>query len=259
MRKPTSESAARLSASVFDTMTTASTSTTLVAEGWDWAIYADPCDCPKWIVAGVKSCEPYPCFCAQTRRDAPDFVAEPQCWWRKRGTGRLASRCPCWGRKTHPGLPRDCCGWHEANPQYLDLHPDAVPGAPDPATASVAADRRLGEIGLREPAPAALKTVDGANKDGQPGPRSYPTPRRRWQPDEITCPCETPWDNEKRITGYHCVACHTNWRTVATAMVHQRSVLQPCRDPESIVDPDTGRRALRVRIVNGHTVWDFAW
>jgi hypothetical protein len=230
-------------------------STILVAEGWDWAIYADPCECPKWIVAGVKTCEPYPCYCEQTRANAPDFVIEPQCWWRKRGTGRLASRCPCWGRKTHPGLPPDCCGRHEANPQYLSLPPDAVP---DPAAGPLVDDTPLSEIGLREPVPAALQTVDGANKDGQTGPQAYPMPERRWQPDEITCPCETPWDKQKVPGGMHCCQCHQNWKNMSVMSTHQRRVIDPCRSPQSIVDVDTGKPMMRARLVNGFLVWDFA-
>jgi hypothetical protein len=227
-------------------------STILVAEGWDWAIYADPCDCPKWIVAGVKTCEPYPCYCEQTRANAPDFVIEPQCWWRKRGTGRLASRCPCWGRKTHPGLPVDCCGRHEANPQYV------VPDLTGTWMADVA---DLSEIGLRELAPRDAPTTSSAsaNTEQDAGPQAYPMPERRWRPDEITCPCETPWDKQKTPGGYHCVGCHTNWVNVATAMPHQRSILHPCRPPQSFVDVDTGRRMLYARNVKGFEVWAFAW
>jgi hypothetical protein len=236
-------------------------STTLLAEGWDWAVYFDGCacgapvECPKWIVGGTKSCEPYPCFCEQTRASAPDSVAEPKCWWRKRGTGKLASRCPCWGRKLDDTLPSDCCGRHEANPQYVNVHPDAVPG---PAVAQTVDDRRLGEIGQREPEPRrATSMADGANM-GEETP-SYPMPERRWKPEEVTCVCPTPWDRQKTAGGYHCVACHTHFVNISTAMVHQRSILQPCRPPQSIVDIDTKRPLMYPRTVNGHLVWAFSW
>jgi hypothetical protein len=205
-----------------------------------------PIKCPQWIASGTLACELYPCYCDQTRASAPEFVEDPQCWWRKKGTGQLASRCPCWGRKRDDWLPEDCCSRHDANPQYLLLpefmaRPVAtVPDGPGDPREAPERERSAGASGVRA--------------TGQP--TAY---TRLWPPEETTCPCKTPWDGQKTGGGHHCPSCHTNWVNANVALIHQPTVLHPCRDPHSIMDIDSRRPLLYARDVRGARVWAFAW
>ena len=236
-------------------------STTIVEHGPDWQILWDGCvqcgaptQCRQWIVASasagrpVLSCELYPCFCLAIRADAPDWVEEPSCWWRSKKTGRLESRCPCWGRTRDDTLPDDCCSRHEANPWYITEHLEA--GIRGPAVATEA-----GSTTGKAPANTAARTATATTT----GQRPAYTHVRRWTHEELHCDCKTPWDGQKVAAGIHCSQCHTHWVNMATAMIHQRLVTDPCRDPRSIVDVDTGRPLLYARDVRGARVWAFAW
>lgn len=224
-------------------------STTVVEQGTNWQILWDGCvqcgapiPCPKWIVTGTLTCELYPCLCKQTRQQAYEDhgIEDAACWWKdKKRPGRLASRCPCWGRTRDEQLPRDCCSWHDANPTYLVEVP-AVEAATGSTDAGEAPEHTI-----------SARTATGSTT-GTP-----PAYTRRYTPEQVTCDCRTPWDGQKTAGGYHCVACHTNWTNSSTATVHQRDVRHPCRPPESIVDIDTGRRLLVARDVRGATVWTF--
>jgi hypothetical protein len=207
-----------------------------------------PTPCRQWTVADVLTCQPYPCLCQSTKDSAPDHITNPQCWWRKKGTGIIASRCPCWGRQRDDRLPEDCCSRHDANPAHLLVHPDAVPdtwtGEGAEPAGSVHVLHTRGQSGAAHGEPA------------DPARAAY---TRLWDPREVTCPCPTPWDGNKRaIGGHHCVSCHTNWANTSTASVHWRRIGEPCRDPESIVDVDTGRPLFYARDVRGARVWAFA-
>jgi hypothetical protein len=220
-----------------------------------------PAKCPKWIVTGTLSCQPYPCLCKQTRAQAYEDhgIEDAACWWRdKKRAGQLASRCPCWGRVRDDSLPQDCCSRHEANPQYVI--PDPVSFAPGVAT-------KLDEAGEGEPAasvsegltdhseaPARNRTAGATGERAAGSTASY---TRLWPASESTCGCPTPWDGEKTAKGHHCCGCHTNWDSPATASVHQRDIRHRCANPLSIVDVDTRRPLLYARDVRGARVWAF--
>lgn len=245
-------------------------STTVVEQGADWQILWDGCPycgsptkCPKWIVTGTLSCQPYPCLCKQTRQQAYEDhgIEDASCWWRdKKRAGKLASRCPCWGRMRDDSLPQDCCSRHDANPQYV---------IPDPARSPMGITETQGEAGEGEP--AVPTQADGRHAVGEApahtatseaigGPEaagSTAAYTRLWPASESTCTCKTPWDGQKTVGGYHCVGCCRNFVNVATAMCHQPTMLHPCLDPASIVDVDTRRPLLYARDVRGATVWAF--
>lgn len=211
-----------------------------------------PTPCPKWLVGGIETCALYPCLCGQTRQQAYEDhgIEDAACWWRdKKRAGRLASRCPCWGRTRDDRLPQNCCSRHEANPAYVVEHLEAGirgPVAPGFPTGSADASE----------APARETSARSAGNGATGQDTGY---TRLWPPDQSTCPCPTPWDNQKTVGGYHCPNCHANFANVATAMAHQPTVLHPCKPPESIVDCDTGRPLLYARDVRGAIVWAFAW
>jgi hypothetical protein len=230
----------------------------------EWAAGCTACGsstkCPKWIVTGTLSCEPYPCLCKQTRQQAYEEhgIEDASCWWRdKKRAGRLASRCPCWGRVRDDSLPQDCCSRHEANPQYV---------TPDPATTSLGDNRLLGGAGEDEPAdtpPNAERPGEAPHHTGT-GVSRQRTPAdpmasytRLWPPSEVTCGCPTPWDGQKIPGGVHCSQCHCNWKNVSVMVTHQRRVVDTCRLPDSIVDCDTGRPLLFAQRVGGFLVWGF--
>jgi hypothetical protein len=237
-------------------------STTTVEQGADWQILWDGCvqcgaptPCRQWIVATasagrpVLTCEQYPCFCLATRKSAPDWVEEATCWWLSKKTGKLESRCPCWGRQRDDTLPGDCCSNHEANPAHAVEHLEA--GIRRPVAAAEAGSTDVSEA--PEHAMSA-RAATGATTGQQ---AAY---TRLWTPSEVTCDCKTPWDADKRAGGgHHCVACHVNFVNDGVSAAHQRDVRDPCRDPKSIVDIDTGRRLLYARDVRGAMVWAFAW
>jgi hypothetical protein len=223
-------------------------STTIVEQGIDWQILWDGCPscgapapCPKWIVTDTLSCELYPCLCDQTKAEAYERVGidDPACWWRdKKRPGRLASRCPCWGRARDDRLPRDCCSRHDANPTYLVEVP-----AVEAATGSTS----TGEAPEHTVARTAAGSTTGT-------PLAY---TRRYTPEQVTCDCRTPWDGSKVATGIHCVQCHQNWKSASVMAVHQRWVTDHCRAPQSIVDCDTGRPLLAATRVGDFVVWNF--
>jgi hypothetical protein len=178
------------------------------------------------------------------------------------------------------GRPEGCCAHHDGNPRHLPVGPDGrplaapvlagmlhatiPPGRPADWQAPherVAEDRdaRNEQRPIEDVAPAAAYAdALGIPLDVEPEPY-----RRRWPAAEITCTCPTPWDHlvtkdgkpaEKGI-GYHAVCCHTNWRNASIAAMHKRSILDPCRPPQSIVDIETGVRVLRARDEGGYLVW----
>lgn len=232
-------------------------SATIVEQGTDWAILWDGCvqcgapaPCPKWIVGGTLTCELYPCLCDRTKAEAYELhgIDDPSCWWRdrKRG-GRLASRCPCWGRVRDDRLPRGCCSWHEANPAHVEIQPDFM-GTP---VASTQADPAA-EVGEAPERATTAGRTGGSSATGATA--SY---RRLWPPSEVTCDCKTPWDGSKTAAGIHCVQCHENWKSASVMAVHQRWVTDRCRTPRSIVDYHTGRPLLAASRVGDFLVWNF--
>lgn len=216
--------------------------------------HADGCDgtCAVWLAADAPSCRPYPCRCASTRDDAPDWArkqGQARCWWRKKGLedtpgGGYRSRCPCWGGP-RDGKPGDCCAHHSANPYYLVTASKAM--AALEAAAEPAADDATQDLG------DAVDPVDMDEPPGNPddpfdpawGWETWPEEERkpfvrRWPTEALTCECVLPYANDKRAATVHCVACHTDWANPQTFSVHRRRWTEPCRDPWKVRDCDTG-------------------
>lgn len=215
--------------------------------------------CPRWLATGVPTCLPAPCRCQETRADAPDWVRDRgnvTCWWRKKTTGQIRSRCPCWG-DSRDGKPGDCCAHHSANPRYLDVpaaalaDPDAPPVVPDPVDPA-----DLPPAGWHAPHERADWDDDGEPWGPDPARERKPFVRR-WQPAELTCPCPTPWDAKKGPSaGVHCPTCHCDFANTGTAAMHRRRWTDPCIPPEGIVDVDTGAGLLRLSMDG---VWSIDW
>ena len=211
--------------------------------------------CPRWIATGAPTCMPYPCRCAETKATAPDWVPPDQvtCWWRKKTTGALTSRCPCWG-DDRDGKPDGCCAWHMASPRYLDDRTAAflalIEAAPD--------DDDDGEV-----VQASKPVVDPLLWDVEDGeawddrrPRHKPHVRR-WPPAELTCTCPTPWDVKKGPgAGTHCTDCHENFVNVGAASMHRRRWTDPCTPPHIVRDVDTGASLLQQ---GADGVWFINW
>lgn len=235
-----------------------------------------------WLVASAREQRPvtldevYPCRCEDLDPDPPQWKVERakradgnvyRCdpWISKKGrnVGQWDNRCPCWGQ-VRDGRPDGCCAHHEGNPRYIEVGPDGRP-----LHATIPPDREAGwraphervERDIEDVHPsAAYAEALGMPVDVEPDPYV-----RRWSHAELHCDCRTPWDHivdkdgkpTERGAGFHCSAdgCHTNWRNAATALMHKRSVLVPCRRPESIVDVETGASVLRARMEGGFTVW----
>lgn len=96
-----------------------------------------------------------------------------------------------------------------------------------------------------------------------PGPRTSPGPARpltpyvrRWPPEQITCPCPTPWDHltDARQFGHHCPNCHQNFKSERVAAAHQRSIMGPCKDPSRQTTVD-GLPVYRATYAGAHIVW----
>jgi hypothetical protein len=209
--------------------------------------HAPDCDghCPRWLAADAPTCADYPCRCAETKANAPQWrkdLGNVQCWWRKR-TGGIASRCPCWGR-AKDGMPGDCCSHHSANPLYVwegeftvnpDLQLEAaaeVPEEPD------------------TPRPPDADRVDWGDvpwEDERPQRKPYV---RRWKPEELACPCQ-PGSLPK---GVHCLTCCLTFANEMAWGMHRRD--GECRFPFGVLDVDTGAALLWQ---DGLGVWRMHW
>jgi hypothetical protein len=201
-------------------------SVTLAAE----VRHADDCEgrCSLWGI-GTPTCMPYPCQCAKTKAAAPDW-GKLHCWWVKRGTDIITSRCPCWGDR-RDGKPGACCAHHSANPRY------APPRPPRPLDDLNVAD-------LVEWERPAAKRVDIEDLWWDPEVEYAPY-IPRWTREELTCPCATPFDQQKPARGWHCASCHHDFASFGVGEVHRRRWTEPCRPPETVVDVDTGFPLLR--------------
>lgn len=225
--------------------------------------HADGCDgtCPHWLATGAPTCLPYPCVCPQTRADAaeryPWTLPDPKCWW-KTEAGAIRSRCACWG-DTRDGKPGDCCSHHSANPRYVWEGEafDVVDGDVVYVDQGPADPAELPPAGWHAPHDREPLWLDDGEPYG-PDPRRERKPYvRRWAPDEISCPCATPWDAAKTKTaGMHCVGCHRDFANVMTHEMHRRSWGQECRDPGTVTDVDTGAELL---LCDGDGVWRIDW
>lgn len=207
--------------------------------------HADGCpgDCPQWIVAGAPSCLPYPCQCAATRIDTKERYpwSDGACWWWAKLSGKIKSRCPCWGGK-RDGKPGDCCTHHSANPLYAVTTAAGI----DQAGADQTADEPSSPPECDKPPTDADDILDAWIHDG-PARKEFV---RRWPPEALTCPCTLVF--AKTSAAVHCVACCQHFANPATFSIHRRDWTQPCRPPWSIVDVDTGRSLLAQ---DGAGVW----
>lgn len=178
--------------------------------------------CDRWLGSGAPTCLPAPCVCRKTRADRPQW-AKDQCWWPHKLTGRPTAKCPCWGSK-RDGKPGHCCAHHSANPFYAP--PVPLRGLDDLDVAPLV-------VWVPEHVP---KDLDELWFDGE---IEFPEYERRYQPEELTCPCVLPWDGKG--AKWHCCDCHQSFASYGVGEVHRRRWTEPCRDPADIVDIDTGR------------------
>jgi hypothetical protein len=217
-------------------------------------IHASWCSggCLRWLATGAPTCIPYPCRCDETKARAPEWARDRgdlTCWWRKKATGQLTSRCPCWG-DAREGKPETCCSWHMANPRFLDDRHAAFLAlaevANDPAGESVF-DASTPE---RRPEPDPLTWAD----DGEPWEdrriRREPF-KRRWTPAELQCACGATPER-----GVHCVSCCQTFASEMAAGMHRTTWSTPCRVPTDIRDVDTGRPLLQP---NADGAWAIDW
>lgn len=209
-------------------------------------VHAADCDgrCNRWIATDAPGCMPYPCACRKTRADRPSW-AKDQCWWTHKLTGQPTARCPCWGQR-RDGRPGHCCAHHSANPFY----------APPPAPRALDDDPDVAPLVVWEPEPEHVpKDLDELWFNGE---IEFPEYERRYRPEDLTCPCVTPWDGKKGAKGWHCAGegCHQHFSSYSVGEVHRRRWTEPCRDPADICDVDTGFPLLRQ---GGDGVWSAAY
>lgn len=221
--------------------------------------------CPRWLATGAPTCVPYPCRCDETKANAPQFAkdrGDVTCWYRRKGTGALTSRCPCWGAPREDGPPLDCCAWHVASPRYLDDRTaaflalvDAADTAPDDAVMAGPDETPEPPPAPQEPDPLVWDRDDGEPWADRRTRREPYT--RRWPKDTLSCTCRTPWDGTGR-TGVHCPSdgCHRHFANVMTADMHRKGWTEPCRDPATVCDVDTGVHLL---ILGPDDVWRIDW
>lgn len=213
--------------------------------------------------------------------------------------GAWRSKCPCWGRQRDVRLPDGCCAFMDVNPAYpakrwsaldgalsvvsstggteatladpgdgLDGRGDGEPqdGPSGPLYATESAEtpdfRPGGSKGGLKVAQAIVSDPDARFFDGLGLPievESRPV-RADWSSASVQCDCRTPWDGKKK-TGYHAMCCHRNFKSLSVAELHQRSWIEPCRDPAIIADVDTGRPLMRLSVdtESGLSVWGIAY
>lgn len=227
-----------------------------------------------WLVAShregrpVTSMEVYPCRCLDIDEEPPGWKLERaqregrrtvlRCdpWIAKKGrlVGRWDNRCPCWGRRRDDALPGHCCSRHEGNPAYATTSALGIEALTPDDSGGYPLGRMLGNMleadrQFSDGEPADAPWFD----DGEPASEPYV---RTWSAAEITCPCRTPWDSVKdaRQCGYHCVACHENFKNWAASRAHQKQITDRCKFPGRQLNVD-GRPVYRVSTVGGLTVW----
>jgi hypothetical protein len=205
--------------------------------------------CPRWLGADAPTCLPYPCQCAKTKNDAPQWrkdYGNVQCWWRKK-TGGVASRCPCWGSE-RDGKPGDCCAHHSANPRYVIEGKFTV----------IEPDAQL-ELAAEVPDEADGRPFDAdevawedrmAWEPERPERKPYVP---RWPKAELVCAHA---DEHIPKSAVHCSDCCEHFGTQMVADMHRPSWSRPCRSPFSLVDVDTGD-PLVYQDADG--VWRMRW
>jgi hypothetical protein len=226
------------------------TALTLVAAAEPPAeLHAPDCagNCPRWLAVDAPTCLPYPCRCADTKENAPQWrkdYGDVKCWWRRR-TGGVASRCPCWGGDCD-GKPGDCCSHHSANPRYL-LEGEFTVIDPDEQLSAAAEVAELFD-GRPPDADEVVWEDRMAWEDERPQRKPYV---RRWQPHELACEHDV-----SQVKGVHCPDCHENYATEMSFGMHRASWMAPCRAPQDIRDVDTGAELLQL---NQHGAWAIDW
>lgn len=189
--------------------------------------------CPRWLATGAPTCMPYPCRCAETKANAPEWKrTDPglTCWWRNR-VGKLTSRCPCWG-ETRRNQPADCCVWHLANPQYLDEPTEAYLALMDPEQAAA---QMMEPEDTQTARPADADAVVWDDERPYEAERPKAPVVRRWTPRELVCEHDV-----SAIKGIHCQECHVVWANDMVFGMHRATWWSPCRAPGDLVDIDTG-------------------
>jgi hypothetical protein len=226
-----------------------------------------------WLVASNKEGRPisldgpYPCRCEDVDYDLPQwkreralrsgrkivYVCDP---YLHKTTSTWRNRCMCWGRVRDDHLPDGCCANHEHSPRY-SVRIDGVlldPTVEPPPVEGAVAPAEVVDVELPPEDPAEELGQRFADETGDFAVIRMPYVPH-WSAAERTCECTTPWDGVKKGYGYHCVACHVNWTNVGVAGLHQRSILDPCKPPVSIVDCELGTPILRMRTEGRHVVW----
>lgn len=218
-------------------------------------VHAADCEgnCGRWIIADAFGCQPYPCRCAHTKMNGPEWGRE-RCWWVVKATGVTTSRCPCWGLKRDE-RPGSCCAHHSANPRYAEPVIEPVPFIEFETPAGPApwhapheyADWTPSEDTGERPARVDAGLLDWSHLDvpTHDPEIEFPVYTRRWTHAELHCDCPEPATWKKTSAAVHCTSCHVNWANPATMGQHRKTWWEPCRTPEDIRDVDTGRSLLR--------------
>jgi len=208
---------------------------------------------PLWIIAGTPLGAPYPCRCNLGRSGVcrcgdPDRV-------------RLVVAdgwplCPCTGQPWHDGLPDGCC---RASGRIV-----ADPVAPSPDSGPVvtrelvmATDAGIVRLTLPAYLPAVSVAVEVPGFDDAESGWRDAIAEAREAIAANSCTCRTPWDGQPRPAGMHCVDCCHNFASWAAARMHRDTGRYDavCRDPRGVVDVDTGRLLMCVRLECGMPVW----
>lgn len=242
----------------------------------------------RWIIAGTPASDPYPCQCEKVDPDPPQwkverarrtgdptvFACDPYVSKKGKDVGQWVNRCSCWGDKPD-GKPEGCCAHSPHNPRFRVI----LDGVVVAQTAPLPIAR---EAGWRAPHERAERPIIDADLDSYlaldeyaealgmprdtPGPSELGPYLRRWTHVELHCTCPTPWDHlvtrdqdgklkAQRGVGHHCTDCHENFRNPNVAQAHRRTVLDPCRPPATVRDPEYGTPILRQRVEGPYVIW----
>jgi hypothetical protein len=235
-----------------------------------------------WLVTGAALDELYPCRCdledpdpalwkverARRSHDPRIYLCDP---YQKKGSAEWRNRCFCWGRLRDDRLPEGCCAYSAHSPRYsvtvegVRLASDETPGPEESAPGrapQVHAEVEPGDDQMSVSQDGGLEIGQVyADETGDHVVIRMPY-IPRWTAAERTCECKTPWDAEKRVSGWHCTGCCTNWRNLGVGMGHLRRLpggRTQCRDPRDMVDvgpgPTTGAPVVRMRMEGMHVVW----
>lgn len=239
----------------------------------------------RWLIVGTPGDQPYPCRCeepdknpaawkierARKTGETTVYLCDPYISKRGKDAGQWVNRCPCWGDNPE-GKPDGCCAHSPHNPRFRVVLDGVVVGS----TATIPPDREAGWRAPHERIERPIVDVDPLDEYAEvlgmprdiPGVSELGTYVRRWTDAELHCACPTPWDHlvtrdrdgKRKASpgvGVHCGegGCHENFRNLAAMIMHRRTILEPCRPPATIRDPERGTPILRQRVEGPYIIW----